>query len=187
MAGKPRGRSFTSESAKEANAKIQNHRGVLPLSNANAVTANAEVVSATIGNTMYRFDKPKPKSDEEVLERIQEFFERCEATGEYPTLEKLCVALGVTRKTVWMWEGGSMGTARAIYIQQAKETLAAIDSDLVVQGKMNPVPYIFRSKVHYGMRENGIIEEYQKPAEPEPDMVESIAQKYIEGLPMIEG
>jgi hypothetical protein len=38
-------------------------------------------------------------------------------------------------------------------IKKAKDLIAAYDANLVAEGKLNPVTYIFRSKNYYGMKD----------------------------------
>ena len=68
------------------------------------------------------------------------------------TVEKLALALGITRETLWKWE--QQPGNRGNIIKRAKETIAAYDADMVAKGKLNPVPYIFRAKNYYGMKDN---------------------------------
>lgn len=175
---------FDSESGREANAKIKNRSGGKTFSTEANLTASSETVSACISNVQYWFGRGKVRTDDECLERLEEFFNRCIDTGEYPTVEKMCVALGVTRKCVWEWEKGSQGMARAVMIQQAKEALAAIDSDLVQQGKIPQVAYIFRSKNYYGMTDTTRVEVNTHDILSQIDDTKVIEQKYIDALPM---
>lgn len=97
---------------------------------------------------------PKVQSDEECEERIEYFFEKCAQNGERPTVEKMCLALGTYRDQVWDWENGrGCSAARRDVIKRAKAVLAAYDAGLAITGKINPVPYIFRAKNFYGMKD----------------------------------
>lgn len=92
-------------------------------------------------------------TDEECAERIMCFFEAAEKTGEIPTLEKMCLALGVTYQSFYMWENGSLGATRAEICKKARGIIQAIDSELVQQGRIPVVSYIFRAKNFYGMKD----------------------------------
>ena len=97
---------------------------------------------------------PRVENDDEVDERISYFFDKCTQNGERPTVEKMCLALGVTRDTLWNWENGEHCSARrSDSIKRAKAVLAAYDAGLAITGKINPVPYIFRAKNFYGMKD----------------------------------
>ena len=116
-----------------------------------------EVVKAALSPVLYWFQlglEDKPQSDDEVEKRVVFFFRRCAELGERPTVEKLALALGVSRKVLFDWESGrTQSPRRGDIIKSAKENLAAFDADLAAAGKMNPVPYIFRAKNYYGMRD----------------------------------
>ena len=117
-------------------------------------TATREDIKQITGNILYWYKRDIVKTDEECAERLDEFFKHINETGEIPTVEKMCLALGTTRKVVWDWETGKThGGRRASMIQKAKEILAAIDAELVSHGKIPQVTYIFRSKNFFGMRD----------------------------------
>ena len=58
--------------------------------------------------------------------------------------------MGYPRQTIFRWEQ-DVTSRRGDIIKKAKETLAAFDTGLVMQGKLNPIPWIFRAKNYYGM------------------------------------
>lgn len=122
----------------------------------------------------------KPQTDEEVQDRIDEFFTACFETGQRATVEKLALALGTTRKTLSDWElGNTQSARRSDIIKAAKEYLAAFDADLATSGKMNPVPYIFRAKNYYGMKDQQDIIIEPRPGVTDENAVE-VGQKYAE-------
>lgn len=126
---------------------------------------------------------PRVQTDDECAERLEQFFEKCIERGERPTVEKMCLALGTYRDQVWDWENGrGCSDTRRDIIKKAKAILAAYDAELAVTGKMNPVPYIFRAKNFYGMKDEQ--EVVLTPNNPlgNMDNPNEIAQKY-EQLP----
>ena len=109
-----------------------------------------------IGSNLLKWYKmPKAVTDEEIAERLNMFFETCIANGEVMTVEKMALALGYDRKTLWAWETGGEGstTARRNLIKKAKELLASFDAEMVTEGKINPVTYIFRAKNYFGLQD----------------------------------
>lgn len=105
-------------------------------------------------NLLKWYGLPPVKTDEEVDERLLMFFEECIKSGEIMTVEKMCLALGYSRKTVWEWETGHLHSGRrADSIKKAKEFLASFDAEMVTEGKINPVTYIFRAKNYFGMKD----------------------------------
>lgn len=143
--------AFTKENAAEMNARRKTHSGGKTASRQLDPNTSREEVSEIISHATYWFGRDRAKTDDDVLSRLEEFFLRCEETGELPTVEKMCLALGVTRMTLNRWERGELGASRAIIVQQAKEALAAIDAELVQHGKIPVVSYIFRSCNFYQM------------------------------------
>lgn len=113
-----------------------------------------EEIRAMLGSCMRWFDKEAVRTDEECAERLNEFFESLIETGELPTVEKMSLALGVTRAAVFEWENGrNCSPARTRMIKRAKEMLAAMDAELVSKNKIPQVTYIFRAKNFHGMRD----------------------------------
>ena len=100
------------------------------------------------------YGKPKVKSDEECAERLEDFFNTLAENGELPTVEKMWLALGIEKTTLWNWEHGiGCSETRASMIQQAKSILSALDVELVNRNKQPVVSYIFRAKNYYGMKD----------------------------------
>jgi hypothetical protein len=112
-----------------------------------------DAVKLIINNATYWFKLVKPKTNQELKERIALYFERVEDTGELPSLEKLGLALGVTHETLMSWERDITNKERSSLVAQAREALAAIDAELVSSGMIPQVSYIFRSKNFYGMQD----------------------------------
>jgi len=129
-------------------------RGSKSASIAHNNTAKPSEIADIVRNSLYWYNREIVKTDEECLERLNEYFTRIVENEEIPTVEKMCLALGTTRKTVWEWEQGSLGSARSNMIKKAKEILAALDAELVSKGKIPQITYIFRAKNFFGMKDN---------------------------------
>jgi hypothetical protein len=97
----------------------------------------------------------------------------------------MCLALGYARETIWKWETGREGSTpfRSNIIKKAKELIAAYDANLVAEGKLNQVTYIFRSKNYYGMKDQQ--EHVITPNNPLGDASspEEIKKRLNEGIP----
>lgn len=115
------------------------------------------VVVEALQDCLYWYDKgsvSKAVTDDEIETRTREYFERCLNRGERPTVESYALALGYTRQSLNEWEHGKNASARKVdIIKRAKEFLASYDARMVTAGKLNPVPYIFRAKNYYGMKD----------------------------------
>jgi hypothetical protein len=134
---------------------------------------------------MYRYTKPKAVTDDEIADRLTEYFQRTLGQGKLPTVEGMCLALGYPRETIWRWENGAEGSTpfRCTVIKKAKDIIAAYDANLVAEGKLNPVTYIFRSKNYYGMKDQQ--EHVITPNNPLGDATspEEIKKRLDEGIP----
>lgn len=140
-----------------------------------------EVVRAALTPVLYWYElgsREKCVTDEEIEDRTLFFFRRCAETGERPTVEKYALALGYTRQALNEWEH-NVNSRRFDIIKKAKENLAAFDADLASSGKMNPVPYIFRAKNYYGMKDQTDITIEPRQGITDQD-AETVAAKYAE-------
>ena len=150
-------------------------------------SAKKEDVSRILANCLKWYKLDKVKSIEELNTRLEFFFTECFATGEIPTVEKMCLAIGYPRETVWRWETGEreceLGSAGGNIIKKAKGFLATFESEMVTEGKINPVVYIFRAKNFFGMKD---VQDYvltpNNPMGAESDPAQ-MAQKYQKALP----
>lgn len=120
-------------------------------------------IAKTVGSNVlafYQMGMNRVKTATELQERIMEFFEVCASTGQFPTVEKMCLAIGYDRRTVWDWEverhcGLVQDSTLSVsdIVKRAKEFLASYDAEVAMNGKLNPVLYIFRSKNYYGLQD----------------------------------
>lgn len=168
-------------------AKCKNNKGGSIVSLDLAMKdADKKDISTIVHNVMKNWTGRTVNSDQEYEETVIRFFDECMATNEIPTIEKLCVALGITRNTLWGWGRGEQGERRAKLVAQTKEAFAAIDAELAVTNKIPVVSYIFRSKNFYGMvDEQKMTIEPKQPLGTETNRAE-IEQKYkdeIKALP----
>jgi len=127
------------------------------------------------------YNLPACKTDEEIQERTRMFFEECAERGERPTVEKYCVALGYCRATVSNWRNGiKCSPSRTEIIKRTFEVLSAYDAGLAVEGKVNPVPYIFRAKNYYGLKDQTDVVVTPNNPLGETVSADMIEEKYLE-------
>ncbi|MDO4945444.1 MAG: hypothetical protein Q4E74_09635 [Ruminococcus sp.] len=129
------------------------------------------------------------KNDEELQDRIGQFYTICAETGQTPTVEKMCLALGYDTTTVFGWQSGKrkgFTPETANIIKKAKQFLSAFDADLLLKNKLNPVAYIFRAKNYYDMSDKQ--EVVVTPNNSLGDTVneEELAQKLISATEVID-
>lgn len=113
-----------------------------------------ELVSKLLSEVLVEYKQPKVKSDEELAERIDDYFRRCANRGQVPTVEEMCMSTGYSYSTIWDWENGrrqGFSNSTADIIKKAKDMLKTFDAKLVISGKLNFLAYCFRAKNYYGM------------------------------------
>lgn len=139
-----------------------------------------------IAESLRWYNRPMVRTDQECEDRIEEFFLTVAETGEIPTLEKLCIALGTYREVVNRWERGDLGERRSMAVKKAKAILASLDAGLVSENKIPQVTYIFRSKNFYGMQDKTEVE-VTPNTQLEPLDTERAKARYLEQSEIIEG
>ena len=180
----PKPKEVEAETAVEAGEQIvKTNRGSKSASIEKTTTASKNEIKDILKNSLYWYKREIVKTDEECAERLNEFFTRLAETGEIPTVEKMCLALGTVRNTVWTWEQGNLGDARMHMIKKAKEILASLDAELVSRGKIPQITYIFRAKNFFGMKD---VQDYiltpNNPLGSDSDPA-TMAKKYQSALP----
>lgn len=123
------------------------------------------------------FFLPKAETDEEIANRIELYFNDCMQNKVKPTLEGVSFVIGIDTHTFVRWrkqEGVYPETHRYTLAKKAHELIKAFDSTAVVEGEMNPVVYIFRSKNYYGMTD-----EQKVTIKPEDPLGEKISEQNL--------
>lgn len=143
-------------------------------------SVKADEISRIIQESVQYFNRTRPANNEELMDRLNEYFRECIERGQIPTVEDMSLALGVTRQTLWEWEHKGSNFERMEIIRKAKEVLAGIDAKLVSEGKIPQVTYIFRAKNYFGMRDQTQISFDQGQDKLEESMDEErLRQKYL--------
>lgn len=89
----------------------------------------------------------KPQNDNEVKERIDQYFMFCEKSSMRPGVESLSLSLHITRTTLFNWSKGIGCTPQCQeYIESAKGFIAAFIEQALLSGKINPASGIFIMK-----------------------------------------
>lgn len=112
------------------------------------------------------YDKGRPQTDEEVESRIDEYFSYCQESSIRPGIESLCMALHISRTTLYNWANGiKCSQYRQELAERAKGFIAAFIEQAVLNGKISPPSGIFLMKAWLGYKDTISIEENI----PEPD------------------
>ena len=138
-----------------------------------------EQLSRVIQNSVQWIKAPPCVDDEDAERRLLDFFQACIDNQEFPTMEKLCLALGCCTSTFSNWGRGSLGPRRMALVKKARQIMASIDAEMVSTGHLDRVAYIFRAKNFYGMRDQQDV--VVTPTTPQLDTSpEELSRKYLE-------
>lgn len=129
------------------------------------------------------YDRGRPQTDAEVESRINEYFDFCEKSSIRPGVESLCMALHVSRTTLYNWANGiKCSPYRQELAEKAKGFVGAFIEQALLQGKISPPSGIFLAKNWLGYKDSISIEEsipnnYGERPQQSP---EEIAERYRE-------
>lgn len=89
-----------------------------------------------------------PRTDQELDERITEYFEHCIQNNSRPGIESLCLSLSTTRQNFWKWCNGEGGKSQEWQHQcvLARQVIIAFLESAGLSGKLNPATGIFLLK-----------------------------------------
>lgn len=143
-------------------------------------------ISMRIKNQLVWYTRKRCETDEEFEERSMEFFESCMENGEIMTWEKYCLALGYNTTEITNMELGrvpDISPFRRKILKKARQFMASFDAESVLEGAINPIAYIFRSKNFYGMKDEqelvidspALLGEVRDP--------EGLADRYLKSIP----
>ena len=143
------------------------------------------LVSQLIGEVLTEYRQPKVRSDEELQERLDDYFKRCAKNGQTPTVEEMCMSTGWTIQRVKDWEYGmnkGFSQETKAIIKKAKNFMQTFDAKLVISGKMNFLAYCFRAKNYYGMRDQQDLAFIQPNPLGEITDPETLQRKYLDDV-----
>ena len=114
------------------------------------------IIRALMAETLNSWNCPMVKSDAELEERINQFFQKCAEHGTIPTIEELYLATGYSYSYMYDIEHGirnGFSPETKKIIERARQLMKTFDAKMVVEGKINPVVYFFRAKNYYDMKD----------------------------------
>lgn len=148
-----------------------------------------DFVAETVKSLRELNDLGKPETDEEVRTRIDQYFEFCQDTGNRPGIESLCLALHISRTTLFNWASGTgCSTERQEIIEKAKSFIASFLEQIVLRGRISPTSGIFLMKAWLGYKDTVSIEEVLKeqPAQVSRASVAEIMERHKVALELPE-
>lgn len=170
---RPRGRPRLPPELKQKHVQsraklIENaQNGILPhtdkMAKIMAIPGGLEESKKALAEVLYEASLPKVRSDEELYQRFVEYFQRCSETGRIPTVEECMLCTGYSYiymhkiQTGERQPGWSSDKTPEIIVW-ATEICRTYDAKMVMAGKIPQVPYIFRSKNLYGMKDQADVQ-----------------------------
>ena len=79
------------------------------------------LVRKVLTNSRKNFRISVAATNEEIEERVEEYFDNCFSNGRLPTVEGLALSLGVSVRTMEAWERGEVQARRGPLIARAKQ------------------------------------------------------------------
>lgn len=147
----------------------------------NAVPPNAS--PEEIGELVATLDElrklpPVSKSDPEgVRERLNYYFNYCGDYGVKPSVEGMCLTLGVSRQGIWKWENDEKSKAGE-YVRRAKDLINTLLTTWGMNGKVNAVYAIWLQKNNFSYSDTKTLE--IKQAEPERHSLSDLEEQLAE-------
>lgn len=168
-----------SEEVKEPRKRGGNN-GKSPVIGNNALKVATGDLTTFIQNMVDLKRLPAIKTDEELEQRINLYFDWCIQNDIRPGVEGMALACGVDRRTLWDWETANSwkNSRRAEIVKRAKQIISCSLEQLIMQNKINVVGGIFMMKNHFGYTDKSEVE-YSLSNNPlAPSMtMEQIAEK----------
>ena len=126
----------------------------------------SEFVGVTVRSLIELSKLGIPKSDQELEQRITEYFQHCIQNNSRPGIESLCLSLSTTRQNFWKWCGGDGGKSPEWQHQclLARQVIIAFLESAGMNGKLNPATSIFLLKnwANYSDSSIPVIEQTEK-------------------------
>lgn len=149
----------------------------LPTNGLNEVST--EFAHDTIKSLNDLYNMGRPNSDDEVEQRIDEYFRFCEQSSIRPGVESLGLALSVSRTAIWNWEHGiDCSARRQQLIVKAKRFITAYLEQAMLSNKIYPGSAIFMLKNWAGYKDSVEIEPVQRNLN-EPELSKQEIQDII--------
>lgn len=113
-----------------------------------------EIAERLLQETLEAYKHQKVADEQELVQRLDDYFTYCANNSIIPTVEEMSLYLGYSVKGLWEIEQGNsmrLGANASEIIKKAKSFIQTFDAKLVICGQLNFLAYCFRAKNYYGM------------------------------------
>lgn len=142
-----------------------------------------QAVQQLVSSLKELHDMGRPKTDQEVEQRIDDYFSFCERSSIRPGIESLCLALHISRTTLYRWSNGEDCSAyRQELAQSAKSMIGSFLEQAMLSGKISPPSGIFLMKNWLSYKDSISIEETVPHAESKHTLTLEELKGKIENL-----
>ena len=146
---------------------------------------SSEFAHDTIKSLNDLYSMGRPNSDDEVEQRIDEYFRFCEQSSIRPGIESLGLALSVSRTALWNWEHGiDCSPRRQQLIVKAKSFVTAYLEQAMLNNKIYPGSAIFCLKNWAGYKDSVEITTEQSTGLKTPAMSQEEINRIAEQVDM---
>lgn len=148
-----------------------------------------ELIARLMQETLYSYRYPRVRNDEELAQRIDEYFRECAESGLIPTVEEMVMRTGMpysTYKDIRTGRRPGFSPRTKEVMKRAQDFMATFDAKLALTGQGNPIVYFFRAKNFYGMRDQQNVVVEANDNEEQELSAEDIARRYIDDGKIIE-
>ncbi len=118
-----------------------------------------EAAKEIITNLRQLYDMGKPQTDQEVADRLDQYFMFCQEHSFRPGVETLALSLHISRQTLFNWSRGiKCSPQRQQLIEAAKGFVAGFIEQAALSGRLNPATFIFLAKNWMAYKDNYSLE-----------------------------
>lgn len=123
-----------------------------------AELSGSDFVSDTVNSLMDLRAEGIPRTDQELQQRVDQYFQFCEERALRPGIESLSLSLGTTRRSFWQWCNGQGSKSREWQriCLEAKQIIICFLEQAGLTGKINPAVLIFGLKNWAGYKDNTV-------------------------------
>lgn len=145
------------------------------------------MVSQLLSEVAVAARMPKVRSDDELAQRFEQYFDHCASNGIVPTIEEMYLYTGYSIGSVTNWLEGKHGFSQhtASIVRRARDFVQASDAKLAISGKIDKILYIFRGKNFYSMTDSVKLDITQTSIS-EGKSVEELQEIYAKSVPSEE-